>query len=108
MAGLLDRHWGVLVCNVSLVQKVNVPGSIFAFFAPQIHGHHPPGQILHPLLVRQRLLGPAVESPYLHGKGIFLAHLVEVVEIVAGGIIFPGREDGFAKESLASNGSLHW
>lgn len=43
----------------------------------QFEGHHPPGQVLHALLVRQLLLGLAEELPDLGGQGILALHLLD-------------------------------
>lgn len=64
----------------------------------QIHGHHPPGQILHALLVGQLGLGPAVELPYLGAQRIFLLHLVGMDEVGAGGIVAPVGKDRLAED----------
>lgn len=56
----------------------------------QVEGHHPPGQVLHALLVRELLLGLAEELPDLGGQGILALHLLDAARGPGAGL--EGRE----------------
>ena len=77
-------------------QQSEAPGLFLSF---QIHGHHPPRQIFHPLLIGQLRFGLAVELPYLVAKGVILPHLRKVG---VSDIVLPVGKDGLAKDLLAS------
>ena len=80
---------------------LNIPSSLLLLALSQIHGHHAPGEVLHPLLVGQLLLGLGVQPPYLGRQRVLLLHLIRTVELLAGGIILPGRKDAVAQQLLA-------
>ena len=67
----------------------------------QAHGHHAPGEVLHPLLVGQLILGFAVEPPYLRRQRVLLLHLLGALELARGSVILPGGEDAVAQQLLA-------
>lgn len=48
----------------------------FTFLAFETHGHHSPGEVLHPLLVGQLGLGAGIEAPDLGGQGILPLQLI--------------------------------
>lgn len=78
----------------------NEPGP-FLLLAFQVHGHHPPGQILHALLVGQLALGATVQLPHLGAQRVLSLHLFRVIEVGAGGVVAQVRKDGVVQDILA-------
>lgn len=83
----------------------NSPG-LLLFLAPEVHGHHSPRQIFHPLLVGQFLLGLAVQFPHLRRQWVFLLHFIGGGQIGAGGIVLPSSKEGFGQELVTSAGGF--
>lgn len=63
------------------IQQENIRLALFTLLAFEIHGHHPPSEILHALLVGQLGLCSGIQSPNLSGQWILLLHLVGALRI---------------------------
>lgn len=74
---------------------------LLPFLALQVHGHHSPCQVLHPLLIGQLGFGFAVELPYLRAQRILLLHVIWIAEIGAGGVVVPVRKECLTQQVLA-------
>lgn len=68
------------------------------FLAFQVHGHHPPREILHALLIGKLTLCFAVQLPYLSAKGIISGHFFGVANVCTGSIVAPIGEDGVTED----------
>ena len=87
------------------IRAVHLPG-LFSLFPLQIHGHHPPGEVLHALMVGQLGLRLAIQLPYLRRERVLLLHLIGMIETGAGGVVSPVGEKGFAQQVLTGQAGL--
>jgi len=76
-------------------------------FAPQIHRHHAPREVLETFRVRELALGFVVQLPYLRAQWVVLLHLFRRLEIGGRGdrgdrIVSKVVEEGVAQEALVS------
>lgn len=76
-------------------------------FAPQIHRHHAPREVLETFRVRELALGFVVQLPYLRAQWVVLLHLFGRLEIGGRGdrgdrIVSKVVEEGVAQEALVS------
>lgn len=76
------------------------------FLALQTHGHHPPGQILHALLVRQLRFSPRIQLPYLCSQRIFPLHLVRVAHAGSGCSVVPFGKKRIVEELAGAMGGI--
>lgn len=69
----------------------------------KIHSHHPPGQILHTLLVGQPRFGAAVQLPYLGTQGVLFLQLIGVVESGGSSVVVVPVGKGRIPQQLISS-----
>jgi hypothetical protein len=80
-----------------------VPFIAIELGSPHIHGHHPPGQILHALGIGQLRLCARVQLPDLRAQRVVLLHLLGRLHTGAAGIVAKRREHGVLQHAAAGS-----
>lgn len=106
VAGAVD---GLAVPEAVVSRAVHVGGAAGVGFvaielgSAHVHGHHPPGQILHALCIGQLRLCARVQLPDLGAERVVLLHLLGRLHAGAGGIIAKRWKDGVVQHAVAGS-----